>query len=504
MTVKGMFSIVRAGFILPQPLVELALKQFPSALGTVLQLNDGTPELSVSYYDKDEVPSVEDFMAAQESNKDVLKAFWFGKSDKPLSSESMQPFEIILKDNKPVVVALIAGDYEKWMDDDDKKTGDSDSYFMANGILKPKLSKIYTKMCDSDTMKLFNELQGSDEDKSNEADINALAQHRGCVGLIFDHGDWLVFDVKNSDYVIQGDWGYSTDRLGWNPDAKAKTEEKPSLVAKAKGFLREKVSDALALNEKASIDRANKTDTKIPDTADTGDTSKEMSKFYPPRYKTLKENEHGIAIQCPDDLVTKEDRRTWHEMWTEKDDKGQIISGYKNIKNAPYGKANQAFLDWKSGKSKSFKDMKTAGVEGAERKPVPTTPIITPEKRKTLAAYINSGEAKAKAESGQTLNATELKAPNTVPLFTAQMAEDVVTLEETFRWDSEYLTEIGKRDLNALVLYAMECRHELMRLMVSEGAHAPSANANDRTSTVKADDPPATTVTPKRKSFARG
>lgn len=507
MKVNGMFSIVRAGFVMPAPLVELSLKQFPNYLGTVyLDADDG---LCVNYYDlkKDVDMTVDKFMDMQENFKDNLKGFWFAKADGPVPGDSMQPFVLLKREGGNAVVAFIAGDYSKWRSVDDDKE-QTDDYHFVNGVLLPKLGKMFTKLCGEDTEKLFAELKGSEEDKTEEAALNAFAAHRGCIGLMFDHGDYLVFDTKNNDYRITGEWGYSTDRLGWNPNAKPK-ESVASKAKKAMFDVAHAVADTVSLTKKNSIDSANKEgDTAIPAAAETG--SPDPLKFFPPKYLALQEKDGKIRLQCPKELTTKEDRWAWHDMWTVMvqggDGQRHPQNGYKKVDNPPWAEANQDFLDWRAGKVKSLADLKKQPIKTTSSKPVREAPIISAEKRKTLAAYINSDAAKAKIEGGKILDPNDLKPGDKIALFTAQMAEYFPSIEDTFRMDEEYLSEIGKRDLNALVLLTMEYRRDLMSLLVSGDASPADTNDKDDTDDDKKEpvkaDPPKGEKTKKKFAFA--
>lgn len=419
-----------AGLIIPEGLVRKVFALPILYFGTMYREASGI--ITDKYTD---IPSADDFMEAQEQNKDAAIVFFFSKT--ALSPESQQPFKIAEEGENVRLAMMLEGEY---FNNDKAESAHSGEYHSTENIIKPLIQQ-NLQYASGDLVKCFDVMRPG---QLGEKLINQSSVNRGCVVLLGDNGEILWIEKGNS---LGGsfEWGKVSNRLGYTEGKEAASEpEKP------KGFLKkatERIADVVSLTSKKENagstikDENNKTDSAIPK-----DVIRPM-------------------IRPPEKVKSKSSRGQWYDNNCTCRPKNWETGLATAPANDLWMKANAAkFVPLQEG-LQGLKDK----VSGSDAKPSehteqykPFVPIITPTRKSALQSLIDSAAVQAQLGKARVLKPEELREDPAYETFTKQMGWN---LEDTFRMDRGILHLIGKNDLESLVMLAAEYRDACMALL---------------------------------------
>jgi len=457
MSNSGLVLIKNKGMLVPEGLVKKIIPAFPNFMGTVMQVG---PDLNPAAYD--DVPSVDQFMSAQEASKDQTVIFYFGKTaqNTKFTDESVQPFELLADaDGKCVLAAACEGEFFTF---NKPESTHSDEYHMNEEFLKPTMAELLDA-ANGD----LDALMAKIKEPLKQKQLLMAMVNRGIIVLMSADGEIIKIEKGNDGMRMEELWGYVSNCLGYVEGSSkdvAPEVKKPGVVRR--------VIAAVTPAAKTTIASEN---TKPADTAlaDAMKTAKDEHPVPAPDFFALKEQAGKIYIQCPQNITTKGERRDWHRMWTVLLPNGEPPSKYKDHPG-PWCEANQNFLDVRSKKISDWKTLPLPQVH------MSVTPIITPKTKSALTQLINSGAVQAIITKAKVLNPDELK-NRSVASFSAQQG---IEFSDTLQWDREIKLKIiekciAEKDLMPIILAWEEAQNECMALMV--GATAPAADTNDKT-----------------------
>lgn len=455
MSNSGLVLIKSKGQIVPEGLITKIIPAFPNFMGTVMV--DGV-DLSVAAYD--DVPKLADFMSEQERHRETTVVFYFGKTadGKAFTEESVQPFALLADaDDKCVLAAVAEGEFFTF-----NKPGSthSDEYHMNDEFLKPTMAEILDA-CNGDLAAMMDKIRDPAGLKHKSLLMGMI--NRGVIVLFSADGEIIKIEKGNDGMRMEEPWGYVSNCLGY-----VEGSSKDVVIDKPKQSVVRRVIAAVTPAGKTTIASEN---AKVADTKLAEALKEEKHTVPAPDYFALKEQAKKIYIQCPQELITKGDRRDWHRMWTVLLPNGEPPSKYKDHPG-PWCEANQNFLDVRDKKI----DWKTLPLPAIH---MSVTPIIKPSTKSALTQLINSGAVQAILTKAKVLNPDDLT-NRSVATFSAQMG---ISFEDTYQWDREIKLKfiekaISEKDLMPIILAWEEAQDECMRLTV--GVTAPAADTNTK------------------------
>jgi len=216
---KGVILKKNAGHDIPRGLLEKVIEQHQSSLGSATILNAGTDDAILDCQLEAEVPTVDDFMAAQATPEMHAKEVYlhFGHNEGPIESdEYLQPFLLLedevegakeADDPLPSVVVFLEGDF---VHNDVDKTGPKD-YLVAMEYLQERYEGLYND-CDRNIGQFMNLIKGS----KIRQEIATHWSGRGVILVVAYNGDTAVY--AENDRRLEGDWGWASDSCGWDPN----------------------------------------------------------------------------------------------------------------------------------------------------------------------------------------------------------------------------------------------------------------------------------------------
>lgn len=107
-----------------------------------------------------EVPTLEGVRALCTQFKESPILFQFASSDKEIKKEDIGPFVLIGDESTPLMVCSVQGHFPDYARDSSPY---SDAYWLVDQRLRPKMLKLYNKMCDSDMDKALEEMRAEDQ-----------------------------------------------------------------------------------------------------------------------------------------------------------------------------------------------------------------------------------------------------------------------------------------------------------------------------------------------------
>lgn len=213
----------KAGHLVDDRYLLKALKEFPSAVGTVVRVGD---DLSVTNHRG--VPDLETMMKALEAAKEHDVWLWLANIHEQTASkqDDIQPF-LLKEGDKNILAVMLEGDFPDYSDPKDKT--DEWANF-AKEIVFPTLND-YAEQTSGDFEKFLGKLNG----KLFEKTMLAHVGHRGNLVIIPCAGDALSLS-QNNDLLGVYDWGSTTNSLDFDPKAVEEQEIKEEPEKKSGGF----------------------------------------------------------------------------------------------------------------------------------------------------------------------------------------------------------------------------------------------------------------------------
>jgi hypothetical protein len=288
----------------PDDYMEKVLKTYNTAWGVL------TIDLPIAKGDsisaKDTPPSLKEIKDIREVCDDpaVPIAYWFCKSDKPVHTDSMQPF-IIVKDDaeNPLVVALAAGEFKDYANDG----AISGAAYYCIEYLNAQFEDLMER-ASGDIEKLDVELSKKNIIKNLQNSLN--------------DGDYLILalaDEKGSIHIISKsplnnfDWGFTSDSLGWEKQEEThittdtKVEETTGLKGMAARLAAKRAKEQAKLG---STEKSTDT-TSVTSFVPTPNiiVNKTQDKEAPPKGATIHTHPHWFYQLDPERAKTLKDKQ---------------------------------------------------------------------------------------------------------------------------------------------------------------------------------------------------
>lgn len=439
----GLIIDITEDHVPPKQFMELVWSKFTTYIGSVVHIAGDKPELVLS--GSDELPPIDDFLSDLEKNKADKTVLHFTQSKTKLTDESEQPFVILRNDDgDPILVAMLEGEYFSPTGSDPAHT---DEYHVVNGVLIPRMLKMFTKMYGSDIEK-FDEELGDDETIGS---INSLCGTRGIVVLQSITGTTGRYEKGNDDLRGEFPWGFVSNKLGFvEKSSKDVPTGRGGLLNKAKNILH--ISDTKPVESKTIADQLDKT------TADTAVAPKRP------------------MIKPPADIIKKGKNATgqWYKDWGH----GCADALPTNYKEGVEVEANDKYIAQNAKKFGNLKDKLAEFQKNAEKagaKLPAISPIIVPKMKQIINELLDSGAIKAITDKAQVLDPDKLKAGPDVAPFSAQIGRDFT---ETFRWDGVVFDIFIRRcqredDYTPVRQLFAEYQQEMFKLLAGEKKEEP-------------------------------
>lgn len=485
-TGNGLIVQTIPGFVMPIQYAKLAFGKFPSFMGAVTQIEGPKLELSSCA----EYPTIEEFMASLEENKDLPTLLYFYNTKDKLTLESEQPF-IFVKDDKgePVLCGVMEGDYFSR----EKDTPHTEEYHVAK-TLAPHLQKTFDKIAKGDIDAFDAEL----DDKDLLALIDQLSGNRGVTVLMSRTSKTIWIEKGNEELAGEYPWGRVSNSLGFvEKSATEVIEKKDEAPARTGRFGKSKTTPAIQIASTEGVKQEGKT---IADQLDK-DKTKTDTKLEAPRPK-CKPATHEVK-------KGKDYLRNWYKLnWA-----GWEANGEKppeNYKDGVEVEASDYWVAQNVGKNlkDTLKDFKATATQGDGKGYKSFAPVISPKMRNIIAEFVADDKIKLITGKGLILNPDDLKAGANMEPFSMQMEK--ITLEDTFRWDREVKhlfiekcmgTKCNEEQTMPIILAWEEAQVGLMRLLQEDKGDTKAEN--EMINTEKANDKPATQPAVKASRFGK-
>lgn len=208
----------KAGHTIDDRYLLRVLKDRPSAIGTVVRMND---DLVVSH-DRG-VPDLETMKKAIEAARDFETMLWLAKivDQDPLKQEDIQPF-VFEQDGKNLLAIMVEGDFPKFAK---PQSGTTDEGHFASDVIIPTLNDI-AELANGDWDKFMEKLHGGLFEKQ----IMAHVGHRGLLTVMPCIGETM--SLAQNELGAEYEWGAVSNHHGFDP--KAEEEQAPKEEPKKK------------------------------------------------------------------------------------------------------------------------------------------------------------------------------------------------------------------------------------------------------------------------------
>jgi hypothetical protein len=437
---QGVILVKNQGQVLPQPLIEKVFAQKPSVMG--YQTVSGE-NIVIDRVDKD-LPTVEEFMANQEANKEPCVLFWFGISTNPIPEDSIQPFDLVNDTGGHLVTVMLDGEYES---QGKPESSQSDEYHLYAEYLGPTIEKAL-KLNNGDVDKLIEEIRSDPMFKKN---LDQCSINRGCAVFFTADGEIIKLE-KNNDRAWSGPEGWASNHCGFveksSQDVQKVDDKKPA-VSMASFRSKKSGTTPPVIASTDPIPQPN--GTTIAALNDKTDTA--VDKVARPMITPAK----GIN--------GKNQRRQAYEKHCL-----HVPEGYKD-KDIP-APANDEWMAANAGKYQPFgeglKQVQDKIKKGEAEPPVmPDPPLVVPPKRKeAINNLLKSDKVKAMIDQSKVLNTEDLKNPK-VANYIQQMGWDILDL---YRWDRRILKLVMEQmDNDERINFTLALIWEHMSLFQSSG-----------------------------------
>lgn len=421
---SGVIVLKEKGQLVPEQYWQKVLDVNKSCSGFALATN-GVIELGKL----GKVDSLKELQELHEAGKEYQIVNFFGGGN-PVSAEDLQPFVILQKDNKPVLVVFLEGDFNAYGKTDSAHTNE---YHLVNNILMPKAKQLF-RLCGEDIGKFMGEI--ADPVTQNEL-ISAVVP-RGTVTLIAGNG--MIFSFEKNEDKGKFPWGWTSNTYGYAENTyPAKEEGATQAPSSAMSALKDKLlgKKVVAKPEPASIipskDTAQATVLHSEEVARLGSPPKEVQgkgaikKWY--RNNAM----NGVLPQN----------------WAERPEvplKRGVVKSFKDI--VPVVASTEPI------KQDNIKPKDTAAKHIPAPDPKPQVPIIPAAHKKDIVdRFLKTVDTNSQEIiDPKVIQALEDK----LPTFCEQVG--LKGLEETFRWSFKSLRELAEISPDAVVTLLMNYR----------------------------------------------
>jgi hypothetical protein len=199
-----------AGHVVPKGYLEKACTANPGFWGVAF-----TSGGEIMYQLVGEKPDVGILEENIESFKGSSMLLYLGSAPDDHPEDIRQPFVLLTKDNKEIVLGFLDGDFKNYEDKAQPQlTGEC---VASEKYLKPKLEKLF-RLCNYDVEKLSEEINSDDF----ETDMDRTYGIHGTIVLILSNNDMYVFSKNNNQQTY--DWGWTSQSYDWTGETEpAKT-----------------------------------------------------------------------------------------------------------------------------------------------------------------------------------------------------------------------------------------------------------------------------------------
>jgi len=161
----------------------------------------------------DKVDTLKEIQELHEAGKNFAIVNFFGNGS--VGKEDLQPFVVLEKNGKPMLVAFLEGDFNAYGKTDSSHTNE---YHLVNNILVPKSKQLF-RLVKEDINQFMSELA----DPVTQSELINTTVPRGTITLIAGNGAIFSFE-KNADKGTFP-WGWTSNTYGY---VEKNEEAKPS------------------------------------------------------------------------------------------------------------------------------------------------------------------------------------------------------------------------------------------------------------------------------------
>lgn len=129
---------------------------------------------------------------------------YFGKHDSDYLSDDLQPFPLVTKDGKAIVVAFAEGDFSSF---DEGANAHSYEHHMVRKWLRGKIEGLYNGVSGD-----LNKLAQTLDSEGFRNDLQLVIHSRGTITFFLGNGEWVTCAKKNP-LAGSWPWGWSSNKL---------------------------------------------------------------------------------------------------------------------------------------------------------------------------------------------------------------------------------------------------------------------------------------------------
>lgn len=436
---NGLRILKHKGFTIPEACVKQVLELYPTALGMVSVEEGGEQSLEVEHYFGKDVPSVAEFMTAQENYKEKQVGFFFAHSKDAWPAASMQPLAIITDaDDKVTLAAIIEGEVIALEDDVDKD--ETDEYNLVKNVIGPTLEDLWERH-NGDMAKIL----ASCKEKLFQGIIKNGFINRGVCDLYFAQGSELIV-IPKGQLGQEFPWGrISSPHFRF--EEKSFPEQKEEKTTTKKASFLSKTRDVVVKAVTGSGKEGKSIEEAVKDKDAKTDTS-----------AAAIVHSTRPMIGPPQSIIAK-GKRTIEEWY--KENCTLVPEGFKNGPKAP---ANDEWIAKHIGKDGAMAF--SEGLEVLKNSVMAAKPglaIIDAKNKGILTELINSKDVQAKVGPGAVLDVDKMKAETSkIGSFTEQLGLDEDIL---LRADHEIYCLFGKKaGIEVLAAVCCQLRNKVIDL----------------------------------------
>ncbi len=477
---------VKAGSLPPDDMLKMMLDKIkPNAFGFCVQnVEDEKPELSIVREDASNM-GFEELKSLFVNAKDFPITVYLASLRQGYDPEDIQPFMINDGNDDPFIAIFLEGTIGGAYDDPKEHT---EQYNLVNGILIPTVVE-WCQDFEGDLEKITAKLRGEIFNKNFLAQIG----HRAVLQIMPLEGD--IINLGKNELGEIYDWGSLSQRHGYG-DAIQEPVKAVSPPAK-KGFWSASKKPVAPVVPDAT------TATSVKDAATPGehDRSKNSDQKLPAKPVVETSKGGDVAAKVPAWCHKNDDVKMWMKVVS-----GSIPGHWKKrppiiVRDFEAAKIDnlidfRAYALKKTLETTGPKTETAAGKPPAETKEHdakaisgvagdPALPIISPKQLEKVLDFVAKH---VDTSSKEIIAPTEIQAmEQALPKFSTAVG---LTIDELRNWPVNALVGIGKEDLMALVMYAVEWRAYARALETGQ----PMARETDKSKTTVVKDGGTTKV----------
>lgn len=442
---KNIYTIVtkQAGQIIPADYLDIIVKKKPNVFGWAVQDGEG---LSIGR--EEGTPEMADLETMNTETQGLRSMLCFGWLDQGFNVEDIQPFTINDGDDNPFIAFGMDGDFPKY----DTNNGRTQEFNLMAEIIAPSMEDI-CELTDGDIAKLMATL-GKPMFNNN---FLAAVGHRGVLNILPFEGDPAYFgkDTLGGEPFT---WGRTSNLHGWGEE---KVQE-PKVEEVKKPRFKFGGSKTVAAAPQNVATKGEGPKTSVPEVKKTGATTVVAVK------PEVKKHEGPAPVRPPDWCHKNDDKRSWYQAVA-----GTIPSGWK--KNIPVIPTEGATIpatveqlnEWRASRAKATisaaaeqkpaatataAPVKTAAEVSAARKEE-NLPIIPAKEMEKVLDFV------AKHLDSQSVQISDPSTMQEAETKITKFSESVgCKSHQAVNWPMGGLLAMGKTDVRALWLYALEMR----------------------------------------------